>query len=167
MTSYVGKDVPHDSARGHVTGESMYVDDLPPLANELVVDFVWCPHARARIKSIELADAQLLDEVAGLYTYEDLAHNAFGPVTKDEPLLAENECFFRGQPIVVIAAESQEAANAAKRAIRLEYEELPPILTIEEAIAANSILCEPRYIRRGDADAALATAEHVLEGVFE
>ena len=49
---YVGKDVPHDSARGHVTGESLYIDDLPSLPGELVVDFVFSPYAHARIKSI-------------------------------------------------------------------------------------------------------------------
>ena len=164
---YVGKDVPHDSARGHVTGESLYVDDIPPLPGELVVDFVWSPFARARIRSIDLSEARGIPGVAALFTHEDLAHNCFGPISKDEPLLAEGECFFRGQPIVVIGAETQQAAEAAKSAIRIEYEELRPILTIEEAIAANSFLGETRFIRRGDADAALATAEHVLEGVFE
>lgn len=164
---YVGKDVPHDSARGHVTGESMYVDDLPPLANELLVDFVWSPFAHARVKSIDLSEARKLEGIAGLYTHEDLHHNCFGPIAQDEPLLVESLCEYRGQAIVVIAAESQAHANAAKRAIRIEYEELPPILTIEEAIAANSCLGDTRYIRRGDADAAMASAEHVLEGVFE
>ncbi len=164
---YVGKDVPHDSARGHVTGESMYIDDLAPLPNELLVDFVWSPYARARIKSVDLTEARTLPGIAGLYTHEDLSHNRFGPIAKDEPLLAEDEVLYRGQLIVVIAAETQAAANAAKRAIRIEYEELQPILTIEEAIAANSFLGDTRFIRRGDADAAMATAEHVLEGIFE
>jgi xanthine dehydrogenase large subunit len=164
---YVGKDVPHDSARGHVTGESIYIDDIPSLPNELVVDFVWSPFARARIKSVDLEPARTLPGIAGLYTHEDLSHNCFGPIVKDEPLLAEGEIYFRGQPIVVIAAETREAVLAAKRAIRVEYEELPPILTIEEAIAANSFLGNTRFIRRGDADAAMATAEHVLEGIFE
>lgn len=162
---YVGKDVPHDSGRGHVTGESMYIDDLPPLHGELVVDFVWSPYAHARVLSVTLPDH--LDGVVGLYTHHDLAHNALGPIVQDEPLLVEEVCMFRGQPIVVIAAESHEAVAAAKRAIRIEYEELPHILTIEEAIAAGSFIGDTRVIRRGDADAALASAEHVLEGVFE
>lgn len=161
---YVGKDVPHDSARGHVTGESLYIDDIPPMAGELVVDFVWSPFAHARIQSIDLPKA--LPGVAGLYTYKDLHHNLLGPIVQDEPLLAEEVCTFRGQPIVVIAAETREAAAAAKRAIRIEYEELKPILTIGDAIAAESYIGGPRHIRRGDAGAALASAEHILEGVF-
>jgi xanthine dehydrogenase large subunit len=163
---YVGKDVPHDSARGHVTGESIYIDDMPPLAGELLVDFVWSPFAHARIRAIDFNDAETLPGVLGLYTHRDLVANEFGPIFHDEPLLPPEICTFRGQPIVVIAAESREAIAAAKKAIRVDLEELPPILTIEEAIAAQSFIGDTRYIRRGDAEAALASAEHVLEGVF-
>jgi xanthine dehydrogenase large subunit len=147
-----------------VTGESLYIDDIPPMAGELVVDFVWSPFAHARIKSIDYPAT--LPGVVGLYTYRDLHHNLLGPIVQDEPLLVEEICTFRGQPIVVIAAETREAAAAAKKAIRVEYEELQPILTIDDAIAAESFIGDARYLRRGDADAALASAEHVLEGVF-
>jgi xanthine dehydrogenase large subunit len=160
----VGKDVPHDSARGHVTGESIYVDDVPPLFGELVVDFVWSPYAHARIVSLDLSEARKL---AHVYTHEDLQHNRLGPIIADEPLLVDdNICTFRGQPIVVVAAETREAVDAAKRAVKIEFEELKPILSIDDAIAAQSFIGETRYIRRGDADAALASAEHVIEGVF-
>ncbi|HEX7828375.1 MAG TPA: molybdopterin cofactor-binding domain-containing protein, partial [Thermoanaerobaculia bacterium] len=165
VKKYVGKDVPHDSARGHVTGESIYIDDMPPLHDELLVDFVWSPYAHARVKSVSLPDH--VDGVAGLYTHRDLVHNELGPIIHDEPLLVSDVCTFRGQPIVVIAAESREAIDAAKKAIVIEYEELTPILTIEEAIAANSYIGDTRVIRRGDPDAALASADHVIEGVFE
>ncbi|MDP9192082.1 MAG: xanthine dehydrogenase molybdopterin binding subunit [Acidobacteriota bacterium] len=163
---YVGKDIPHDSARGHVTGESLYIDDFPPMPGELLVDFVWSPLAHARVRSIDFAGAAALPGVVALYTHEDLIHNRLGPIIHDEPLLVEDVCTFIGQPIVVIAAETRAAIAAAKRAIKVELEELPPILTIDEAIAAQSFIGEPRYIRRGDADAAMASAEHVLEGVF-
>ena len=160
---YVGKDVPHDSARGHVTGESLYVDDLPPMPGELLVDFVWCPYAKARIRAVDVEAARAH---AFVFTHRDLHHNLFGPILKDEPLLAETECTFRGQPIVVVAAESRKAIEEAKRLIKVDLEELPPILTIDQAIAAQSFIGETRMIRRGDPDAALAAAEHILEGVF-
>ena len=163
---YVGKNVVHDSARGHVTGQSVYVDDIAPLHGELLVDFVWSPFAHARIKSINVDEALKVAGVAGVYTHRDLHHNQFGPIIKDEPLLAEEVCTFRGQPIVVVAAESRQALDAAKRAVRVELEELKPILTIDEAIAANSFIGDTRYIRRGDAATAMSTAEHVIEGVF-
>lgn len=162
---YVGHDVPHDSARGHVSGESIYIDDIPPMHRELIVDFVWSPYAHAKIKSIALPEH--IDGVVALYTHRDLVHNELGPIIADEPLLASDVCTFIGQPIVVIAAETREAINAAKRAIQIEYEELTPILTIEDAIAARSFIGDTRFIRRGDVDAALASAEHVLEGIFD
>jgi len=161
---YIGKDVPHDSARGHVTGESLYIDDIPPMAGELVVDFVWSPFAHARIKSIDLP--QSLPGVVALYTHRDLHHNRLGPIVQGEPLLAEDVCTFRGQPIVVIAAETREAADAAKKAIKVEFEERQAIFTIDDAIAAQSFIGPTRMLRRGDADAALASAERVLDGVF-
>ncbi|HUP63430.1 MAG TPA: xanthine dehydrogenase molybdopterin binding subunit [Thermoanaerobaculia bacterium] len=163
---YVGNDVPHDSARGHVTGESMYVDDIAPQHGELLVDFVWSPLAHARILSIDVDDAAKVRGVAGVYTHRDLHHNKLGPIFADEPLLAEDLCTFRGQPIVVIAAESRAAMNAAKAAVKIDYEELTPILTIDDAIAARSFIGDTRVIRRGDPEAALAASEHVLEGVF-
>ncbi|HEX9986439.1 MAG TPA: xanthine dehydrogenase molybdopterin binding subunit [Thermoanaerobaculia bacterium] len=162
----VGRNIEHDSARGHVTGESLYIDDVAPLAGELVVDFYASPYAHARIVSINLGPARDIDGVVGLYTHEDLHHNLFGPILKDEILLAEDVATFIGQPIVVIAAETPEAARYAKMAIRVELEELKPILTIEEAVAAESFIGETRFIRRGDAARALAEAEHVLDGVF-
>src|SRR5204863_9527739 len=128
--SAVGKDVPHDSARGHVTGESIYVDDVPPLFGELVVDFVWSPYSKARIVSLDLSEARKL---AYVYTHEDLHHNRLGPSVADEPLLVDDGlCTFRGQPIVVVAAETRAAVDAAKRAVRIEFEELKPILTIDD-----------------------------------
>ena len=164
---YAGTNVPHDSARGHVTGESLYVDDLPSLPGELIVSFVWCPHAHARIVSVDLEAARRVEGVVALFTYQDLAHNRLGPITADEPLLAEDVCTFRGQPVVVVAGETRAAVEAARAAVMIEYEVLPPILTIEQAIEAKSFIDEPRYIRRGDAHGAIEAAEHVLEGVFE
>ncbi|MBK5259238.1 MAG: xanthine dehydrogenase molybdopterin binding subunit [Thermoanaerobaculia bacterium] len=163
----LGRNVPHDSARGHVTGESLYVDDIAPVAGELLVDFLWSPFAHARIRSLDLTKARAADGVAGLFTFRDLHHNLFGPILKDEILLAEDVCTFRGQPIVVIAAENARAIREAKNAIAIDLEELAPILTIDAAIAASSFFPDPRMIRRGDPAAAIARAEHVLEGVFE
>ena len=49
-----GENVPHDSARGHVSGESLYVDDIAPAAGELTVGFVWSPLAHAVIRSLDV-----------------------------------------------------------------------------------------------------------------
>ena len=163
----VGRNVPHDSAIGHVTGQSLYIDDMAPAAGELLVDFLWSPLAHARIRSLDVEPARGVPGVVALYTYRDLHHNLFGPIYKDEILLAEEECTFRGQPIVVIAAEDPRAIRDAKKAIHIQLEELEPILTIEDAIAAKSFFPDPRAIRRGDPDRAIGDADHILEGTFE
>src|SRR5205823_11141856 len=92
--STVGKNIPHDSARGHVTGESIYVDDMPPARGELIVDFVWSPVAHGRIRGIDLERARAVPGVVALFTHRDLHHNLFGPIIQDEILLVEDEATF-------------------------------------------------------------------------
>ena len=81
--SSVGKNIPHDSARGYVTGESIYIDDMPPLRGELIVDFFWSPVAHGRIRSLDLDNARAVPGIVGLFTYKDLHHNLN---TVDAPL---------------------------------------------------------------------------------
>ncbi len=163
----VGRNIPHDSAEGHVSGRSLYVDDLAPLRNELIVDFYWSPIAHGTIVNVDLSAASAVPGVVGLFTHRDLdGSNLFGPILQDELLLAEDEVMFVGQPIVVIAAESREAIRQAKAALVVEIEELPTILTIEEAIHEQQFIGAPQNIRRGDVDKALAEADHILEGTF-
>src|SRR5260221_8340291 len=115
--STVGRNIPHDSARGHVTGESIYIDDMPFARNELIADFFWSPVAHGRIRALDIEGARQVPGVVALFTYRDLHHNLFGPIIKDELLLAEDVVTFIGQPIVVIAAETREAIRLAKAAI--------------------------------------------------
>ncbi|HXH39505.1 MAG TPA: xanthine dehydrogenase molybdopterin binding subunit [Thermoanaerobaculia bacterium] len=162
----VGKNIPHDSAVGHVSGESVYVDDMAPLRGELIVDFVWSPVAHGRIRGIELDAARSVPGLAGLFTYRDLHHNLFGPIIQDELLLAEDVASFIGHPIVVIAAESRAAIHAAKVAIKADIEELEPVFTIDEAKRRRSFIGRTMTIQRGDVEAAFSSAAHILEGTF-
>jgi xanthine dehydrogenase large subunit len=162
----VGKNIPHDSARGHVTGESIYVDDMPFARNELLVDFLWSPVAHGRIRALDTTAACNVPGVVAMYTYRDLEHNLFGPIIKDEILLAQDAVMFIGQPIVVIAAESREAIRAAKAAIKIDIEKLEPVFTIDDAKRKKQFIGPTRHIRRGDVSAAFAAAEHILEGTW-
>src|SRR5262249_4918970 len=163
----VGKNIPHDSARGHVTGESIYVDDIPMQKNELIVDFFWSPVAHGRIKSIDLADAQKVPGVVGLYTHKDIpGRNKFGPIIEDEDLLAEEYVRFIGHPIVVIAAEDKSAIKKAKQALKVAIEELEPVLSIDQAKEKKLFIGGTRTIQRGDVEKAFAQAEHTIEGRF-
>lgn len=165
--SAVGKNLPHDSAREHVTGEAIYVDDMPAARGELIVDFLWSGVAHGRIRALELDRARSVPGVVALFTHRDLAHNRFGPsAEKDELLLAEDIVTFIGQPIVVIAAENREAIASAKQALAVDIEPLPAVFTIDEAKKRGSFIGARRCISRGDLDTGFRQGEHVLEGVL-
>src|SRR5262249_48077688 len=93
-------------------------------------------------------------------------------IENDQPLLAESFIRHHDEPILLVAAESKAAVEAAARSIRIEYEELPPVLTIAEALAAQEILYPPdnvfkRFlIGRGDTDEGFARADLIIEGEY-
>jgi xanthine dehydrogenase large subunit len=161
----VGKDIPNDSSGGHVSGRSVFLNDLPPARNELLVDFLGSPVAHGRIRSIDCLAASNIPGVVGLLTAQDIpGHNRFGSIMQDEHLLADGIADYVGDPIVLIVAESREAIDAARAAILVDIEELPPILSIDDAITAGSFIGEQRLIHRGDAATALTQSQHRLEG---
>ncbi|HYO09070.1 MAG TPA: xanthine dehydrogenase molybdopterin binding subunit [Tepidisphaeraceae bacterium] len=161
----VGKDIPHDSARGHVSGESVFLDDVSPARNEVFVDCVGSPVAHGELIAVDYAEALKVPGVVAILTHEDIpGHNDIGPVVKDEHLLVSKVAHFMGDPIVLIAAENRTALLAAKQAVKVTMRELRPILSIDDAMAQNSFLGDPRVIRRGDVEQALAASPHVLEG---
>ena len=139
---------------------------MPFAKNELIVDHFWSPVAHGRIRSLDTTAACAVPGVVALFTYHDLAHNLFGPIIKDEILLAEDVVTFIGQPIVVIAAETREAIRLAKAAIKIDIEKLEPVFTIDEAKRKKQFIGPIRHIARGDWKAAFANAEHILEGTW-
>jgi len=157
--------VPHESAEKHVTGEAVYVDDIPVNDQLLIGRVVYSPHAHARIVSFDLSQARHTAGVHAVLSYKDIpGRNQMGPVVKDEPCLAEHEVVCVGQAMFLIAAETEEQAREAERKIKVEFEPLEPILTIEDAIAKNSLLGPPRTMQRGNADEALRSAPHRFQG---
>ncbi len=113
----------------------------------------------AGIRSVDLSAASKLPGVVALLTHRDIpGHNRFGSIMQDEHLLADETVEYVGDPIVLIVAETREAIDAARTAVLLEIEELAPILSIDDAIAAGSFIGEQQVIERGDGAAALASS---------
>lgn len=159
---------PHDSALKHVSGESIYIDDIPVNSLLLHGRVVYSQVAHARIKSIDLSEARKLKGVKAVLSYKDIpGQNQMGPVVHDEPCLAEKEVHCIGQAVVLIAAENEEIARAAEKLVQIEYELLEPVLTLREAIEKNTLLAPPRTMQRGDADAALRSSPFTLKGELE
>ncbi len=157
----------HQSAYKHVSGASVYVDDIA-VQDQLLTGYVfYSPHAHAKIVSFDLAKARALPGVHAVLSAVDIpGENNLGPIVHDEPCLAGKEVNFIGQAIFLIAAENEEIARAAAGLIQIEYEMLPALVTLEQAMAANSLMGPERKIQRGDADKALAEAPHKIKGRF-
>ena len=160
------KSPPHESAHKHVTGEALYVDDRT--AERLEVWPVCSPHARARILKRDATAARLMPGIRAVLLAEDIPGvNDTGAVKHDEVLLADKEILFHSQIVALVVGDSPAACRAAAEKVVVEYEPLPPILTIRDAIAQASFHNEPNFIRRGDVVAALSSSPLTLEGDFE
>jgi xanthine dehydrogenase molybdopterin binding subunit len=150
---------PHDSASKHVTGESVFINDIQVNDQLLLGKVVFSTHAHARILRIDCSEALKINGVKAILTATDIpGENQMGPVIHDEPCLAEKEVTFIGQAIALIGAENEEAATEAARLIRVDYEPLEAILDLETAMAKNNHIDAERKIERGNADAALEAA---------
>ena len=163
----VHSSVRHDSAAGHVTGSAIYLDDIPQVAGSLEAALVLSPHPHARIKSIDMAPALAAEGVIAAVTAADIpGKNDIAPIRTDEPLLATNLVEHEGQVVAAVAATTLDLARAAAKLVKVEYEILPALLTIEEAVAKESCVAPVQKMDRGDIDAALKGARHRLTGEF-
>ena len=160
--------LPHDSAHLHVSGAARYTDDGAEPEDLLHLAFGMSSEAHARIVGMDLSDVRAAEGVVAVFTAADIPGvNDVSPVAHDDRLLADGEVICVGQPIFLVAATSQIAARKAARFGRVDYDPLPPLLTIEAAQAAASLIEPTQYMARGDAAAALATAPQLLSGGFD
>ncbi|HTP97879.1 MAG TPA: xanthine dehydrogenase molybdopterin binding subunit [Casimicrobiaceae bacterium] len=160
-----GAPVPHDSAALHVSGEAQYTDDLPELAGLLHVAVGVSPVAHGRLRGVDLSAVEAAPGVVAMVTARDIPGvNDVGPIQHDDPIFAHETVQFVGQPVFAVAATDVRLARRAARLAKYDIEPLPPILTIDEAMAAESYVLPPVHVTRGDAAAALARAPHRLRG---
>jgi len=159
---------PHDSASKHVTGESVFINDIPVNDQLLLGKVVFSTHAHARILHIDCSEALKINGVKAILTAVDIpGENQMGPVIHDEPCLAEKEVTFIGQAIALIGAVNEEATTEAARLIRVDYEPLEAIFDLETAMAKNNRIDAERKIERGNADAALEAAPYKFGGTLK
>ncbi|HEX3575898.1 MAG TPA: molybdopterin cofactor-binding domain-containing protein, partial [Rhodopila sp.] len=163
--SPVGVSVPHDSASKHVSGRAVYVDDMPEPAGLLHAFLALSPHAHARIKSMDLGAVIATPGVVAVMTARDVPGvNDVGPAFMGDPIFADGLVEYHGQSIFGVAATSMALAREAASKAVIDYEILQPILTIDEALAAQTFVLPTQVMQRGDADAALAKAPLRLAG---
>ncbi|MCM3686536.1 xanthine dehydrogenase molybdopterin binding subunit [Kocuria rosea] len=163
----VGVPVAHESAALHVTGAALYTDDLVARTRRVLHAWpVQAPHAHARVLALRTAPALGVPGVARVLTAADVPGVNDGGTKHDEPLFPD-EVMFHGQAVCWVLGETLEAARRGAEAVEAEYEPLPSLLTVREAVEAGSFQGMSPTIARGDAEAALAAAAHRFSGEVE
>lgn len=164
-----GSALAHESAVKHVSGQAVYVDDMPEPAGTLHAYVGLADIAHGRIEELDLAAVWQAPGVVDVITRDDVPGEIdIGPVFPGDPLLlgAGAVVEFHGQVIFAVAADSHDAARQAARRARIRYRELPACLTIEDGLRAGHCV-RPRHAqRRGDPTAALEGADRTLEGAL-
>jgi xanthine dehydrogenase large subunit len=145
-----GQPIPHESARGHVTGEALYTDDLAGRFPNLLHAWpVMAPHAHATVMELDAAPALEEPGVYATLITDDLPGENDAGHRNDEPPFP-SEVLYHSQPVAWVLGETLEAAQRGAARVKARYEPLPAILTIDQAVAANSFHSGPLRIQRGE-----------------
>ena len=180
----VGARIPRYDGVAHVTGRTMYVDDVV-VPGTLWAKALRSPHHHAGISSLDVRPAEQIPGVHAVVTHRDVPLNVYGHLSAlgipaDEPLLAEDDVRYKGQPIALVAAEDEESAAAAVDAIEIEFDERPALLDVRTAFDSEAPKIhhwgnwyphfegemDRRQIRKGDIDAAFEKADVIVQGVY-
>jgi len=139
--SRIGESARRVGGLERVTGRQRFVGDIN-LDDVLHVKLVHLDCGRARLISIDTDRAREVEGVRCVLTAADLPQpvSRFGPLFEDRPILAVGETKFHGEPVVAVAAETKEAAEAGADLVRVEYEELPGVYTVADALNPASPL---------------------------
>jgi len=160
-TDVAGTSVGHIAAAKLCTGEAVFASDVDAPFHAV---FVQSTKAHAKILNIDSTKALAVPGVVRVFTHKDVPGN--NSYESDEEVFASSEVPCAGYPIGIVVATSHEIARKAARLVEVQYEELPAILTIEDAIKANSLLAPPTVLQTGDIEAGFKSADHVLTGEF-
>ncbi len=179
----VGAKLPRYDGLAHVTGRTVYVDDVQ-VPGMLHAKALRSPHHHAAVVHLDTSRAEQHPGVRAVVIHEDVPKNVYGHlealgIPADEPLLAEEDLRYRGQPIAAVAAEDEETALEAIELIEIEYEERPALFDMRRAFDAEAPKVHhwgpvyPHYgpynhrrVRKGDIDWAFEKADVVVSGVY-
>jgi xanthine dehydrogenase large subunit len=163
----LGRDLIHESAVLHVTGEATYTDDIPEVRGTLYAALVLSPVAHGELIGEGIDRQALLAEhgVVAVFTAKDIpGENNCGPIVHDDPFLADGKVEFLGQAVAVVVARDMLYAREAAKKAKVQVKELLAILSIDEAMEKGSFVMPPKGITRGDPVAAIGGAPHRLQG---
>ena len=162
------KEIPHESAHLHVTGDAAFVDDITQLEGTLFVALFTSEKAHANILSIDLSAVQTSPGVVLILTAEDIpGTNDCGPIRHDDPILADSVVNYIGQPVFAVVADSYLNARKAVPKAKVLYQELEAVFDVREADKKKSYVLPPMFLQEGDVPGQLEKSGNQLEGQFD
>lgn len=178
----VGQSIHRIDAAAKVAGSALYAGDYN-LPNQLYMKILFARRPHAIVKTIDIGSAMNAPGVVAVFTAQDVPNNEYGLGKKDQPVLCgpgSNKLLgdhvrYIGDKIALIVAESEKQAEAARKLIHVEFEDLPIIDSIDKAMAANAVLVHPDQgsnicvnyrIRKGDVASAFDNADVIVEGEY-
>lgn len=181
----VGRSVARRDAPGHVTGKTIFVNDIS-FPDMLFLKMVRSPVPHAKIKGLDFSEAETVPGFVRALTYQDVPKNIYTILTligvgpDEEYVLAEDKVRYIGEPVAAIIAESEEAANEAASMVKLDLEELPAVFDVEEALkpgapilkewGTNYFVYEGHHCRRvrfGDVEKGFKEADFIIEERYQ
>lgn len=163
----VGKSIKHDSSLFHVTGESVFIDDLPKVAGEIFVGYVGSPIACGKLVDIDFSKALEKRGILGVLTAKDFTNNLWGTIVKEQPLLVDNVISHMDEPVALIVGKSREDVDNARDFIKIKTIEKTPQFSIDDAILNKDFCYIASPFHRGNPEKAFEDSDHILEGYFE
>uniref|UniRef100_A0A803TI00 Xanthine dehydrogenase/oxidase n=1 Tax=Anolis carolinensis TaxID=28377 RepID=A0A803TI00_ANOCA len=160
----VGRPLMHLSAAKQASGEAVYCDDIPRYENELYLTLVTSTKAHAKILSVDTTEAQNVPGFFCFISEKDVPGSNITGIANDETIFAKDTVTCVGHIIGGVLADTQEHSRRAARAVKITYEDLTPIVTIEEAIEKQSFFKWVRKIEKGNIQKGFEEADHIVEG---
>ncbi len=155
-------------AKGHVTGKSVYVDDIPVQKGTLYGKVFSSDIAHGRLRKLDISGALAYPGVEGVFTAKDIpGKNQIGGIIADEVLFADEVVEFSGQPLAFVVAKDELTARKAASLIKAEIEVLKPVTDPREAMQKGQLLFPPNTFQMGDVEKAFENCTHVFEGRAE
>jgi len=167
----VGKSVPRKEGRGKVTGAALYVDDIsfPEMLHGVTVR---SSIPRGRIKNIEFSGDTPWDDITVVNAKDIPGENYVALIINDQPYLADGVVNHPEEPILLLAHSDKYLLEEARRNVKIEYEELPALFTLEDSVQQKEIVWgednvfKSFLVDKGNVDEAWATADLVVDGEY-
>lgn len=162
----IGKNIRHDSSYGHVTGESIFIDDRGLTQNEVFVGIVTSPVSCGKVRKINSHKALAHKDCIAVLDSSDFVAKKWGTIVHEQPFLVKEEIRYRDEPVCLIVSTKRESVEKIIKLVEVEVIAKRPIYTIEEARAKKEVIYNAAPFRRGNPEKVIKESDYKLKGSF-